>query len=102
MKSRTIPNTNGMHHRLGRRLGKLPLSLPEAVLRAMQREPLVKTFRPNRSTMWNLAGGREVTPGAARRLIASGKVIPRDPGLGFGEESQAYVPAPTPEAGRHR
>ena len=97
-----LPSINGMEHRLGRRRGKLPLSQPEAVLSAMQREALVKTFRPNRPTMWNLAGGREVTEAVARRLISSGRIVPLDPGLGFGEESQSFVPAPTPEAERLR
>ena len=78
---------------LGRKIGR-PLSRPADVLIEMARSPLMKTCRADTPIVWGLANGREVTEAAARRLISTGQVVPRDPGFGIGEEAQTFVLPP--------
>ena len=70
----------GRKHGVGRRSFE-PLSRPSDIVEAMRHMPLVATQRANGPTLWALLNGREVTEGAARRLIEKGRVVPRDAGL---------------------
>lgn len=75
---------------MGRRAPR-PLSSPDAVLGAMKYSPLMKTCRADIPIVYGLMNGREVTEHVARTLISSGRVVPRDLGLGLGEEAQTFV-----------
>ena len=70
---------------------KKPTQYQTKILAQIAHSPLMKTYTPERTVIWGLANGKQISEACANALIRNGWVKPQRDGLGLFDESQTYI-----------